>query len=114
MCFGSSLVLRAKAAGQNPMYYVLGETYAGRHLFCVVIEFPDGKGYPVTVRNMTNKGRRRRYADWKKRRLLGIRELTPFKSLPRFGRTTTSPTSRTNSRRCLSRCFIGPTSWPFR
>ena len=66
MCFGVSLVLRAKALGQNPVYYVLGETDAGRPLFCVVIEFPGGKAYPVTARGMTTK-ERRRYAKWKKR-----------------------------------------------
>ena len=48
------------------MYYVLGETDAGRALFCVVIEFPGGRGYPVTARNMTAK-ERRRYAEWKRR-----------------------------------------------
>ena len=48
------------------MYYVLGGTDAGRALFCVVIEFPGGRGYPVTARDMTAK-EKRRYADWKKR-----------------------------------------------
>jgi hypothetical protein len=45
---------------------VLGETRAGRHLFCVVIAFPDGKGYPVTARSMTDK-EKRRYQQWKSR-----------------------------------------------
>ena len=66
VCFGVSLVLRAKAAGQNPVYYVLGETDAGRPLFCVVIDFPGGKAYPVTARDMTTQ-EKRRYAEWKKR-----------------------------------------------
>jgi len=66
VCFGRALILRAKARGENPVYYVLGETDSGRHLFCVVIEFPGGKGYPVTARGMTTK-EKRRYADWKKR-----------------------------------------------
>ena len=66
MCFGASLTLRAKATGSNPVYYVLGETDAGRALFCVVIEFPGGRGYPVTARDMTVK-ERRRYAAWKRR-----------------------------------------------
>lgn len=66
VCFGASLVLRAKATGPNPVYYVLGETDAGRTLFCVVIEFPGGRGYPVTARDMTTK-EKRRYAEWKKR-----------------------------------------------
>jgi len=66
VCFGLPLVLRAKGTGQNPVYYLLGETDAGRPLFCVVIEFPGGKAYPVTARDMTTK-EKRRYADWKKR-----------------------------------------------
>jgi uncharacterized protein len=66
MCFGRSLVLRARATGQNPAYYVLGETDSGRQVFCVVIEFPGGKGYPVTARDMTSK-EKRRYAEWKTR-----------------------------------------------
>ena len=66
VCFGQSLVLRARATGQNPVYYVLGETESGRHVFCVVIEFPGGRGYPVTARDMTSR-EKRRYADWKAR-----------------------------------------------
>ena len=66
VCFSRSLVLRGKAAGPNPVYYVLGETEAGRALFCVVIEFPGGRGYPVTARDMTAK-EKRRYAEWKRR-----------------------------------------------
>ena len=65
VCFGKALVLRAKAQGENPAYYILGETEAGRLLFCVVISFPDGKGYPVTAREMT-EGERQRYSRWKK------------------------------------------------
>lgn len=49
---------RAKSEGEHPVYYMLGETRAGRYLFCVVIAFPDGKGYPVTARPMTNKEKR--------------------------------------------------------
>jgi uncharacterized protein len=41
------------------VYYVLGQTIAGRYLFCVLIEFPDGNGYPVTAREMTDKEKRR-------------------------------------------------------
>lgn len=65
-CFGRSLVQRAKSEGENPLYYVLGETSVGRHLFCVVIHFPDGVGYPVTARPMTDK-EKRRYRQWKGR-----------------------------------------------
>ena len=66
VCFGLPLVLRAKATGPNPVYYLLGETDAGRRLFCVVIEFPGGKGYPVTARDMTIN-EKRRYAAWRTR-----------------------------------------------
>jgi uncharacterized protein len=66
VCFGRSLVLRAKSEGTNPVYHVLGETFAGRHLLCIVISFPDGKGYPVTARTMTER-EKRRYQQWKRR-----------------------------------------------
>ena len=46
VCFGASLILRAKATGPNPVYYVLGETDAGRTLFCVVIESLTGEDIP--------------------------------------------------------------------
>ena len=65
VCFGTCLVLRAKSGGRNPVYYVLGETAVGRHLVCVVIRFPGGRGYPVTAREMTAK-EKRRYLDWKR------------------------------------------------
>jgi uncharacterized protein len=66
ICFGRSLVLRAKSEGENPVYYVLGQTAAGRYLFCVVIRFPEGVGYPVSARPMTAK-EKRRYREWKNR-----------------------------------------------
>lgn len=59
VCFGKPRVLRAKSQGENPVYYVLGRTSAGRFLFCVVIQFPDGNGYPVTARDMTPNEKRR-------------------------------------------------------
>jgi uncharacterized protein len=55
VCFSRSLVLKAKSQGANPVYYVLGQTNSGRYLFCVVIQFPGGKAYPVTARSMTDK-----------------------------------------------------------
>ena len=64
VCFGQSLVLQAKSSGTNPVYYVLGETTSGRRLFCVVIQFPQGMGFPVTARPMTRK-ERKRYDKWK-------------------------------------------------
>jgi len=58
-CFGNAMVYRAKSEGPNPVYYVLGVTDVGRYLFCVVIQFPDGNGYPVTARDMTTNEKRR-------------------------------------------------------
>lgn len=66
VCFGHPLVLREKSQGVNPVYYVLGQTDAGRYLFSVVIQFPDGNGYPVTARSMTEK-EKRRYQRWRER-----------------------------------------------
>ena len=48
-----------KAAGANPMYYVLGQTAAGRYLFCVVIQFPNGKGFSVTAPSLSAAQKRR-------------------------------------------------------
>jgi uncharacterized protein len=66
VCFGKPFVRRAKSAGENPVYYILGQTEAGRYLFCLVIQFPDGIGYPVTARLMTTK-EKRHYRKWKNR-----------------------------------------------
>lgn len=63
-CYGKALVLRAKSKGDNPVYYVLGKTVGGRYLSSVIIYFPDGKGYPVTARTMTDK-EIRRYNKWR-------------------------------------------------
>ena len=65
-CFGIALVQRAKSAGDNPVYYVLGQTETGRYLFCVVIQFPDGRGYPITARPMTDR-EKQRYKQWRNR-----------------------------------------------
>jgi uncharacterized protein len=65
-CFGTPLVFRGKSEGPNPVYYVLGQSESGRHLFCVVIQFPDGNGYPVTARNMTDR-EKQRYRMWTQR-----------------------------------------------
>lgn len=58
VCFGDPLVLRGKTEGENPVYYVLGRTAAGRYLFCVLIQFPDSRAYPVTARAMTESEQR--------------------------------------------------------
>ncbi len=65
-CFGKALVFRAKSKGKNPVYYVLGETETGRYLFSVIIQFTDGKGYPITARPMTNN-EIKRYKKWRNR-----------------------------------------------
>lgn len=64
VCFSRSLVQRARSEGKNPVYYVLGQTDAGRYLFCVIIQFPNNKGYPVMARPMTDK-EQHRYKKWK-------------------------------------------------
>ena len=66
VCFSRPLILRARSKGKNPVYYILGQTGAGKYLFCVVIRLPDGKGYPVTARPMTTN-EKRRYRQWKER-----------------------------------------------
>ena len=66
VCFGRALVQRTASSGANPVYYVLGQTGAGRYLFCVIIQFPDGKGFPVTARTMTQR-EQRRFNQWKNR-----------------------------------------------
>ena len=38
VCFGAAFVQRAKSRGENPVYYVLGQTIAGRYVFCVIIQ----------------------------------------------------------------------------
>jgi uncharacterized DUF497 family protein len=66
VCLGRSLALRARAKGKSPAYYVLGQTAAGRHLFCLVLHFPEGIGFPVTARPMT-EAERRRFDQWRRR-----------------------------------------------
>lgn len=65
VCFGRAWVRRTKSAGSNPVYHVLGQTAAGRYLFCVIIQFPDDKGFPVTARSMTGR-EQRRFNQWRK------------------------------------------------
>jgi uncharacterized DUF497 family protein len=66
VCFGVALVQRTQSEGKNPVYYVLGQTETGRYLFCVVIQFPDGIGYPITARPMSDK-EKKRYKKWRQR-----------------------------------------------
>ena len=66
VCTAESLFRRVESEGANPVYNVMGQTKAGRYLFCVVIRFADGKGYAVSARPMTNK-EKRRYRGWRMR-----------------------------------------------
>jgi uncharacterized protein len=66
VCFGRSLVFRGPSKGENPVYYVLGQTEKGRYLFCVVIQFPNGRGFPITARPMT-QNEKHRFNRWKRR-----------------------------------------------
>jgi len=66
VCFGRPHVLRTKATGKSPAYYVLGQSEAGRYLFCLVLQFPDGRGYPVTARPMTDR-EKRRFDQWRRK-----------------------------------------------
>jgi len=59
VCYGKNFVVQANSEGENPVYYVYGQTYAGRYLLCVVIRFPDGNGFPVTAREMNQTERKR-------------------------------------------------------
>jgi hypothetical protein len=65
-CFGQALIQQAKSEGENPVFYILGQTEPGRYLFCMVIRFPGGVGYPVTARPMTDK-EKRRYQQWQRK-----------------------------------------------
>ena len=58
VCFGRALVQRTKSAGANPVYYVLGQTAAGRYLFCVVIEFPDVSFFESGSTSLTRDGQK--------------------------------------------------------
>lgn len=66
VCFGQAFVQRTKSEGENPVYYVLGQTASGRYVFCVIIQFPDKNGYPVTARPMTDT-ERRRFQKWQRK-----------------------------------------------
>ena len=57
-CSGKARTQQTKSEGENPVYFVWGQTSAGRYLVCIVIRFPDGTGYPVTAREMDAKEKR--------------------------------------------------------
>jgi len=59
VCSGKCLLDKTKSKGQNPVYLAYGQTEAGRYLFCAVIRFPDGNGYPIRRAAGTNLPRQR-------------------------------------------------------
>ena len=66
VCRSNPLIFTAPSKGANPAYYALGQTFAGRYVFTLVIAFGKGVGYVVTARDMTN-AEKRRYQQWKNR-----------------------------------------------
>jgi uncharacterized protein len=65
-CFGKTMVRRMESKGNNPVYFIMGQTDAGRYLVCIVIRFPDGNAYPVSARPMDEK-EKRRFRKWRDR-----------------------------------------------
>ncbi len=45
-CWGKAFVRRAKSEGDNPVYYVLGQTEAGRYLSALLSAFPTARDIP--------------------------------------------------------------------
>ena len=64
VCSGNCLLDKTKSKGQNPVYLAYGQTESGRYLFCAVIRFPDGNGYPITARDMTST-EKKRFRKWR-------------------------------------------------
>ena len=77
----------ARLPEKNPVHYVLGETSTGRRLFCVVIQFPNGKGFPVTARPMTRKEKRAVQPMEKTIRRRRLPETDSIEELARFWNT---------------------------
>jgi len=65
-CTGICLIDKAPSKGENPVYLAYGQTEAGRYLFCAVIRFPNGNGYPITARDMTAR-EKKRFRKWRDR-----------------------------------------------
>ncbi len=65
VCMGRPWVRRVKSEGQNPVYYVRGQTAAGRYLSCLLIHLADGKGYAITARPMTER-EKQQYRKWRR------------------------------------------------
>jgi uncharacterized DUF497 family protein len=60
VCFERPLILKSKhtAKGDNPTYYALGQTEAGRYLFIMFIYLKRGRAMVVTAREMDQAERK--------------------------------------------------------
>ncbi|HAG09606.1 MAG TPA: hypothetical protein DCK87_08625 [Desulfotomaculum sp.] len=54
VCFGNPLILKSKQStkGLNTLYYAMGRTDSGRHLFNVFTYFQRGRAMLITARDM--------------------------------------------------------------
>lgn len=58
-CFREPLILRGPGKKGQRLYYVFGQTDAGRYLFVVAKPLGKGKVLPITARDMTARQRQR-------------------------------------------------------
>lgn len=59
VCFGDPFILRGAGKRENRLYYVLGQTEAGRYLFVVIKPLGGKKAQPITAREMSSSERAR-------------------------------------------------------
>lgn len=59
VCFEEPLVLKGPGKKNRHLYYVLGQTSAGRYLFVVLKPLGRGTALPVTAREMSTAQRQR-------------------------------------------------------
>lgn len=59
MCFSREPPVVETGRSGPPLYYVLGKTDAGRHLFIVVRYLYRGRATPVTARDMDTREKER-------------------------------------------------------
>jgi len=59
VCFGSPFILRGPGKKKDCLYYVLGQTEAGRYLFVVIKPLGGNIALPITAREMSSSERTR-------------------------------------------------------
>ena len=59
VCFGAPFILRGPGKKKNCLYYVLGQTEAGRYLFVVIKPLGGKIAQPITAREMSSSERTR-------------------------------------------------------